>query len=121
MTGLDVSISYEDGLRLSELYGQLAEAQSTMTHLWTEAAPAIIGAAVVILLSGLFITMLVSDTDNDVKGARRFRIGMLTTFMLIAVSAVAIYEGIRLGVVDDIASYHAQIDAILAKYSGVWT
>ena len=35
MGGLDIDFSYEDGLRLSELSGQLARSEYMLDHIWT--------------------------------------------------------------------------------------
>lgn len=53
--GLDLDLTYEDGLRLSELLGQRAELAYGLDHIWMHSMSAIVCLMVVVLVSWIAI------------------------------------------------------------------
>ena len=168
MGGLDIDFSYEDGLRLSELSGQLARSEYMLDHIWTTnlwifgfAATVSIALVVFYLVyavsripapgpekmtgyvkarNGSRTKMEVSpmsiydDADYEAylelrrkereqtiaDNRRQFRRAVLKGIaMAVPVALILIAVGYvvaRSGIEADIASFSAQIEAIISRY-----
>ena len=130
MTGIDLSdinidLTYQDGLRLSELYGQLGKLQTQMDNLdfvifqdqlWTT----IIILALALIFGFVFTMALSIDFDGSEHYERNLLIGIVLYIIAVAViicfelSYVAACTELRLE--GDIRSPQMQIGAILMKY-----
>lgn len=57
MSGLDLNLTYEDGLRLSELMGQRAEIMYSLDHIWAHSAPLsiILGICMFVIVFGIIL------------------------------------------------------------------
>ena len=64
--GLDLDLTYEDGLRLSELLGTRAELAYGLDHIWMHSMSAIVSFMVVVLVSWVFIaaTLYMAKLDT---------------------------------------------------------
>lgn len=125
LSDINIDLTYQDGLRLSELYGQLGKLQTQMDNLdlvifqdqlWTT-----IIILVLALIFGFVFTMLLSiDFDGSEHYERNLLIGIVLYIIAVAVvvyfelSYVAACTELRLE--GDIRSTQMQIDAILMKY-----
>ena len=169
MGGLDIDFSYEDGLRLSELSGQLARSEYMLDHIWTTnlwifgfAATVSIALVVFYLMyavsripapesekltryvkarNGRRTKMEVSppksiydDVDYEAylerkrmereqtiaDNRRQFRRAVLRGIAMavpVALILIAVgYVAARSGIEADIASFSAQIEAIISRY-----
>lgn len=160
MGGLDIDFTYEDGLRLSELAGQLADAQYHLEHmltsnLWVIMVPVALAAGFVCTV--WFLSILdrpVFDvrrplvnrrprpradygTDPDMEDDivelrrrqyeeamdvwkasvnRRMLFASVFAVALFAVSVIVCYIEVQASYEADVASYTAQIEAILDRY-----
>ena len=130
MTGIDLSdinvdVTYQDGLRLSELYGQLGKLQTQMDNLslvafqdqlWTT----IIILVLAVIFGFVFVMALSIALDESEHYQRNLLIGIVLYIIAVAVivyfelSYVAACTELRLE--GDIKSTQMQIDAILMKY-----
>ena len=130
MTGIDLSdinvdVTYQDGLRLSELYGQLGKLQTQMDNLslvafqdqlWTT----IIILVLAVIFGFVFVMALSIAYDESEHYQRNLLIGIVLYIIAVAVivyfelSYVAACTELRLE--GDIKSTQMQIDAILMKY-----
>lgn len=130
MTGIDLSdinvdVTYQDGLRLSELYGQLGKLQTQMDNLSLVAFQDQLWITIVILVMALiigfaFIMALSITLDESEHYERYLLIGIV--LYIIAVAVVVYFElnyvaaCTELRLEGDIKSTQMQIDAILMKY-----
>ena len=130
MTGIDLSdinvdVTYQDGLRLSELYGQLGKLQTQRDNLslvafqdqlWTT----IIILVLAVIFGFVFVMALSIAFDESEHYQRNLLIGIVLYIIAVAVivyfelSYVAACTELRLE--GDIKSTQMQIDAILMKY-----
>lgn len=157
----DLNITYEDGLRLSELYGQMADAEYHLAHMVSSNEAIIVVPVLVVFMAMVFLLAIrpswrywlndfdrgkakllpysrtwlnVPDEYENDPGILAFKelrreyersvriwafvsagvcVGIFVLiFALCYVYTQTSYEA-------DIASYSAQIDAILAKYGGM--
>ena len=127
MTGIDLSdinvdVTYQDGLRLSELYGQLGKLQTQMDNLSLVAFQDQLWITIVILVMALiigfvFIMALSIALDESEHYERYLLIGIV--LYIIAVAVVIYFEldyiaaCTELRLEGDIKSTQMQIDAIL--------
>ena len=128
LSDINIDLTYQDGLRLSELYGQLGKLQTQMDNLdftilqdqlWIT-----IGLLVLFAIIGFFVlwTLVIVIKDGPHADAK-IDIGMMIYAVLVAVviyfamDYIATCTEIRLE--GDIRSTQMQIDAILMKYG--WT
>ena len=130
MTGIDLSdinvdVTYQDGLRLSELYGQLGKLQTQMDNLSLVAFQDQLWITIIILVLALiigfvFVMALSIAYDESEHYQRNLLIGIVLYIIAVAVivyfelSYVAACTELRLE--GDIKSTQMQIDAILMKY-----
>ena len=136
MTDLDLNISYEDGLRISELYGRLADVQYNLSHpdiamMGEWRSYGIMLAAVLALIALGVVTYLSLELlpRHRIEGGLKEAVCIIAVLAAIAVLwyaltclTVDVMEPLIIaGWERDAASYQAQIDAIIAKYTGVWT
>ena len=127
----DIAITYEDGLRLSELQGQLAQLQYDLNHIDVTTLPEKIKICIILALVGLLalwivLAILVELADgrfmDDRSEAILYSVGALAViigFVVIAILATRWYE--QLCIVDlesQMANVQGQMDAIYAKYGG---
>ena len=127
----DIAITYEDGLRLSELQGQLAQLQYDLNHIDVTTLPEKIKICIILALVGLFVLWIVlailSELADgcfwdDRSEAILYSVGALAViigFVVIAILATGWYE--QLCIVDlesQMANVQGQMDAIYAKYGG---
>ena len=136
MTDLDLNISYEDGLRISELYGRLADVQYNLDN----QDIAMMGewgfyGVLLALTLGLVAFGVAMYLWLEFLPRHRIEGGLKEAVCIIAfLAAIAVlWYALTCLTVDvmepliiagwerDAASYQAQIDAIIAKYTGVWT
>ena len=130
MTGMDLSdinvdVTYQDGLRLSELYGQLGKLQTQMDNLslvafqdqlWTT----IIILVLAVIFGFVFVMALSIAYDESEHYQRNLLIGIV--LYIIAVAVIVYFElgyiaaCTELRLEGDIKSTQMQIDAILMKY-----
>ncbi len=126
----DVTISVEDGLRLSELQGDMARLQYDLYHVDVTTLPVKIGICVVMTL--LFIVVLsmamyyLTETVFPIRrlGVVGNRLAMLCIVLAFAVVFITMgwaligfeEEFARIGIESDIADVRAQMDAIEARY-----
>ena len=130
MTGIDLSdinvdVTYQDGLRLSELYGQLGKLQTQMDNLslvafqdqlWTT----IIILVLAVIFGFVFVMALSIAYDESEHYQRNLLIGIV--LYIIAVAVIVYFElgyiaaCTELRLEGDIKSTQMQIDAILMKY-----
>ena len=125
LSDINIDLTYQDGLRLSELYGQLGKLQTQMDNLdfvifqdqlWTT-----IIILILALIFGFVFTMLLSiEFDGSEHYERNLLIGIV--LYIIAVALVVNFElnyvaaCTELRLEGDIKSTQMQIDAILMKY-----
>lgn len=125
LSDMNIDLTYQDGLRLSELYGQLGKLQTQMDNLnlvtfedqlWTT-----IIILILALIFGFIFTMALSIAfDESEHYQRNLLIGIVLYIIAVAViicfelSYVAACTELRLE--GDIKSTQMQIDAILMKY-----
>ena len=127
----DIAITYEDGLRLSELQGQLAQLQYDLGHIDVTTLPEKIKICIILTLVGLFVLWIVlailvelveGRFMDDRSEAILYSVGALAViigFVVIAILATGWYE--QLCIVDlesQMANVQGQMDAIYAKYGG---
>lgn len=130
---MDMNITYEDGLRLSELRGQLAQFQYNIDHIDLTVLPywlatcAVIGFGLALLSSWLYISYtgreetiingrwtVVKKRDVD---SRIWTVGTFVAATLICMLACMIMEAyLSNSIQSDMSNVQAQIDAILSKY-----
>lgn len=130
MTGIDLSdmnidLTYQDGLRLSELYGQLGKLQTQMDNLSLVAFQDQLWITIVILVIALIIgfvfVMALSITFDESEHYERYLLIGIVLY-IIAVAVVIYFElnyvmaCTELRLEGDIKSTQMQIDAILMKY-----
>lgn len=130
MTGIDLSdinvdVTYQDGLRLSELYGQLGKLQTQMDNLSLVAFQDQLWITIVILVIALIIgfvfVMALSITFDESEHYERYLLIGIVLY-IIAVAVVIYFEldyiaaCTELRLEGDIKSTQMQIDAILMKY-----
>lgn len=135
MTDLDIDISYEDGLRISELYGELADVRYNLSNLdvammgewkfYGVLLAIFLGAVAAIVLLYLQMEYL---PNHGAKVWWRKAVCLIAVLAVIA----ALWYALTCLIVDamepliisgwerDAASYQAQIDAIISKYTGAW-
>ena len=169
MGGLDIDFSYEDGLRLSELSGQLARSEYMLDHIWTTNLWIFGFAATVSIALVVFYLMyavsripapgpekmtgyvkarnghrvkieasaplsIYDDADYEAylerrrkereqtiaDNRRQFRRAVLKGIAMavpVALILIAVgYVAARSGIEADIASFSAQIEAIISRY-----
>ena len=127
----DIAITYEDGLRLSELQGQLAQLQYDLNHIDVTTLPEKIKICIILALVGLFVLWIVLAILAELAGGRfmddrseaiLYSVGALAViigFVVVAILATGWYE--QLCIVDlesQMANVQGQMDAIYAKYGG---
>ena len=127
----DIAITYEDGLRLSELQGQLAQLQYDFNHVDVTTLPEKIKICIILALVGLLVLWIVlailvelveGRFMDDRSEAILYSVGALAViigFVVIAILATGWYE--QLCIVDlesQMANVQGQMDAIYAKYGG---
>lgn len=114
MTAID--ITYEDGLRLSELYGQLAGLKYEADNLLIVNVGDL--AVVGILLTSLaaMISLVIFILTVYCRSWRYVAIAM--PFIIPIAGMIVLYISIGAGVDIAILETQSQIDAILAKYEG---
>ena len=127
----DIAITYEDGLRLSELQGQLAQLQYDLNHIDVTTLPEKIKICIILALVGLFVLWIVLAILVELAGGRfmddrseaiLYSVGALAViigFVVVAILATGWYE--QLCIVDlesQMANVQGQMDAIYAKYGG---
>ena len=127
----DIAITYEDGLRLSELQGQLAQLQYDLNHIDVTTLPEKIKICIILALVGLFVLWIVlailvelaeGRFMDDRSEAILYSVGALAViigFVVVAILATGWYE--QLCIVDlesQMANVQGQMDAIYAKYGG---
>ena len=128
LSDINIDFTYQDGLRLSELYGKLGELQYNLEHLdfvimqdhlVTTATILVLGALV-----GFLVAMALAFIFEDSEHAdRNFYLGLALYIVAVAViiyfawDYTAMCAEIKLE--RNIQSTQMQIDAILMKYG--WT
>ena len=130
MTGIDLSdinidLTYQDGLRLSELYGRLGELQTKMDHLdliifhdqlmtalFILAIAAGVGLFVLLGLCALFDDS--SHADRNIILGIALYVVIVATIVFFSLDYTATYTELQLE--SDMRSTQMQIDAILMKY-----
>ena len=128
MGNINIDLTYQDGLRLSELYGQLGELQYNLEHLdFIIMQDHLVTTALLIFLFALIGVLVYLALDYICAYSkhedRNIIIGM-ALYALLAAAVIYItwdYTAIctELSVEREIQSTQMQIDAILMKYG--WT
>lgn len=112
----NVNISYEDGLRLSELEGHLASCQYQLAHFWSiDGIWLILLAILACLFFGALTYGIVCKKDNSNEKfaiAVGVIVGLLFLILVIWGGSIIWIQTIN----QDVASTTAQIDTILAQY-----
>ena len=133
MTGIDLSdinvdLTYQDGLRLSELYGKLGELQYNLEHLDFTIMQEHLFATLMIIVLGVLVGILVYlALDYIFMYSKHENMNIIIGMALYALlAAVVIYVSwdytaisTEIQLERDIQSTQMQIDAILMKYG--WT
>jgi len=127
----DIAITYEDGLRLSELQGQLAQLQYDLAHVDVTSLPGKLGLCFILIIACLIVMWIVLVVLDEVtrksflgdasKGAvlTTGAVLVIVAFILIGMWAVGFYEQWAVvSIESNIANTQGQIDAIYAKYGG---
>lgn len=139
----DINISYEDALRLSELYGQQSELTYSLQHIMMESMSyiAITTVAMVVTYMVLYFAMYMCHDSNmfnikwdktlDLTGKavakdkanEAFRRKMLALAVAMAVATVALCMlapmVVEYSLNLELVNVESQIDAILERYEGV--
>ena len=127
MTDLDITVN--DGLRLSELYGELANLQYKLDNLDLYIAqqkllPTVLIVVVAVLIGFLLFLLLCEAFSRYAsKEDRNFALAIMGGFALIMVAIWLVW----MGYIDTYATYNlecdisrvqGEIDGIIAKYGG---
>lgn len=126
---INLDITYQDGLRLSELYGKLGELQYNLDHFDIVATNTRISMAIIFALLGILLGFVIfmalvyffegyTKRDNIIifGGLAMFIALWLVLFYFVQDWAVMCEEN---NIMRDIQSTQMQIDAIKLKYG--WT
>ena len=125
LSDINIDLTYQDGLRISELYGRLGELQTKMDHLdliiFHDQLLTTILILVLAAVVGIFVLMgLCFLVDDGPHADRNIILGMvlyaiiIAAIVLFALDYTATYTELHLE--SDIRSTQMQIDAILMKY-----
>lgn len=125
LSDINIDLTYQDGLRLSELYGQLGKLQTQMDNLSLVAFQDQLWITIIILVLALIIgfvfVMALSIALDESEHCERY----LLIGIVLYIIAVALVVNFELGYIaactelrleGDIKSTQMQIDAILMKY-----
>ncbi len=127
MTELDITVN--DGLRLSELYGQLADLQYKLDNIGPYIAqqkflPTVLIVVVAVLLGFLLFLLLCEAFSRYAsKEDRNFALAIMGGFALVMVAIWLVW----MGYIDtytvynlecDVSRVQGEIDGILARYGG---
>ena len=142
MTDLNLDITYQDGLRLSELYGQLGELQYNLEHIDVTLLCDMLPVGIVMTLLCIFVGYMTLDYIKD-EYFRKYRWndhhreylgwvphGKIYLAICVAVWVIAwivavylIYRVLDIYLINniqrDIVSTQMQIDAIKLKYGWI--
>lgn len=137
----DINISYEDALRLSELYGQQSELTYSLQHIMMESMEYIAITVVAMVLSfmviyfamyvchdsNMFDMRFIKGLSSEEKAERkreateRFRRRVLALAIVMAVATVALCmlapTIVEYSLNLELVNVEAQIDAILERYA----
>lgn len=115
MTAID--ITYEDGLRLSELSGQLSRLKYEASNLLAVNAADLVMVFFLLAIVAVVIAVFL-DIITEYCGSWRYILIALPSFIpILGIIVFAMY--LDASVAMDIANVQGQIDAILAKYEGM--
>ncbi len=127
MTELDITVN--DGLRLSELYGELAKLQYKLDNIGLvideQKLKATILLLVIAALAGLMLLVVISVASSD-RPSKREKAAIVAILAAYAVAIAAIWC-FWMGHIDTYAVYNlecdmsrvqGEIDGILARYGG---
>ena len=140
--GLDIDLTYEDGLRLSELSGALAKAEYSLDHIITANLEIIALPAVIGIIAACWLMLIWSTPRPTLRlrgresGSAEERIAIYESEMeawrtvnnralvksatvasvVVIALVILLYVGYTAMLEGDIIGYRAQIDAILSKY-----
>ncbi|MGN0138171.1 MAG: hypothetical protein ACI381_06160 [Candidatus Methanomethylophilaceae archaeon] len=128
LSNINIDLTYQDGLRLSELYGKLGELQYNLEHLDFTIMQERLFITVMIIVLGVLVGILVvmalafllQDSEHE---DRYFYLGI--ALYIVAVAAIIYFAWDYTAVCAEmklernIQSTQMQIDAILMKYG--WT
>lgn len=128
MGNINIDLTYQDGLRLSELYGRLGELQYNLEHLdFTIMQEHLLTTLVIVVLGaliGFLVAMALAFIFEDSEHADR-NIYLGIALYIVAVAAIIYFAWDYTAVCAEmklersIQSTQMQIDAILMKYG--WT
>lgn len=142
--GLDIDLTYEDGLRLSELSGELARAEYNLDHIITANLEIVVLPIVVGIIAACWLMLVwspprpslrlrgrdsgsaeaVAIYEREMEAWRtannRALVKSLTVASVLVVALMIMcYVGYTAMLEGDIIGYRAQIDAILSRYEVV--
>ena len=128
----DIAITYEDGLRLSELQGQLAQLQYDMAHVSETTMGTKIGVCLLVLLFAFLVFLVaiqIVDRWNHcpdkvylTMSNVQFIVVMAVTiifFVVVCYLACGFIEHLKvIDIESQMTNVQGQMDAIYAKYGG---
>ena len=128
LSDINIDFTYQDGLRLSELYGKLGELQYNLEHLdFVIMHEHIITTALIVVLGvlgGILVVMALAFIFQDSEHATR-NVYLGIALYIVAVVAIIYFAWdytavcAEMKLERDVQSTQMQIDAILMKYG--WT
>lgn len=128
MSNINIDFTYQDGLRLSELYGKLGELQYNLEHLDFTIMQERLFITLMIVVLGVLVGILVLGAlawlfDQSEHADAKFAIGTVLYVVAIVVIAYLVWDYTavcaEMKLERNIQSTQMQIDAILMKYG--WT
>lgn len=115
MTAID--ITYEDGLRLSELSGQLAGLKYEASNLLAVNAADLMMVFFLLTMVAIVVAIFLYIITEYCGSWRYILIALPSFIPILGIIVFAMY--LDASVAMDIANVQGQIDAILAKYEGM--
>ena len=118
-----MEITYEDGLRLSELYGQLAQMNVQMDNYLIEALPWIIIGGIALAVASAILIWIIRGAFDELfylGEEQLLLVTIVTGLIMLVLSVTVIVLFYKVGQIDleaNIANVQAQIDAIEMKYA----
>lgn len=115
----DIAISYEDGLRLSELQGQLSQLQYDLAHVDMASighkAIAIIGVTIVLAM----VLMAICGFDENSRSRKVLCCTAMITAIVIVMILWGFIEHLTVyNIESEMANVQGQMDAIYTRYGG---
>lgn len=110
----DIDISYEDGLRLSELNGEMSRLVFELDHILTTHPGIICSALFLSFVLAMFMAFVLQDENRPGQGVKAFVIVMVVGTVLLT---LLFYPFVDAGIQASMAQTQGQIDTILERYT----